>query len=346
MARPAKTLPVPADDGFDAQRLEQAGLAAQQLGQLQGAYNDERDLVNQLFGQAQMAGMFEEFSRTVRTSKLAFVKENKLYQQLRGMRTPDGTEFSGTWGDFCSLLGRSVDQVDEDIKNLHTFGEEALESMSCLGIGYRELRQFRKLPADQKTALIEAAKTGDKDGLLELAEDLIARQAKEKDSLTRRAEDAEADLQARSRVLDDKNSKIDQLTAELAKVKKRVKALPAADVGEEIRKEVTMLAAQAEVGIRTMRAGLQALAEHTEAHGIDHGDFTAGLICQLELTLRQLRGEFDVKTAPDGDDTPEWMRPGASQAAAARVAADMAASGWKLDAEGRMVPADTKSVGA
>ena len=76
---------------------------------------------------------------------------------------------------------------------------------------------------------------------------------------------------------------------------------------------------------------------HTEAHGIDHGDFTAGLICQLELTLGQLRGEFDVKTAPDGDDTPEWMRPGASEAAAARVAADMAAAGWKRDAEGRMV---------
>ena len=125
-----------------------------------------------------------------------------------------------------------------------------------------------------------------------------------------------------------------------------LKALPPADVGEEIRKEVTTLAAQAEVGIRAMRAGLQALADHTEAHGIDHGDFTAGLICQLELTLRQLRSEFDVKTAPDGDDTPEWMRPGASEAAATRVAADMAAAGWKRDAEGRMVRADAETLGA
>lgn len=45
--------------------------------------NDERDLLNQLLGQAQMAGAFEDFSRTVRTSKLAFVKENKLYRNLK-----------------------------------------------------------------------------------------------------------------------------------------------------------------------------------------------------------------------------------------------------------------------
>lgn len=317
--------------------------AANMLAAVQADYSEERDLLNQLLGQAQMAGAFEEFSRTVRTSKLAFVKENKLYRTLAGKKTPHGAEIlSGTWEEFCGLLGRSVDQVDRDISNLRAFGEEALESMSRMGIGYRELRQFRRLPDDQKTALIEVAKSGDKDAFLELAEDMIAKHAREKESLTQRAEDAEASLEARARTLEDKNSKIDQLTEEVAKVTRRVKAQPPADVGEDIRKEVTTLAAQAEVDIRAMRAGLQALADHSEAHGIDHGDFAAGLICQLELTLRQLRGEFDVKTAPDGDNTPEWMRPGASEAAAARVAADMAAAGWKHDADGRMVRADVE----
>lgn len=320
--------------------------AANILAAVQADYSEERDLVNQLLGQAQMAEAFGKFSQTVWSSKLAFVKENKLYRALAGKKNPNGLELQGTWEEFCGLLGVSDEKANQDIANLRAFGEEALESMSRMGIGYRELRQFRRLPDDQKTALIEVAKTGDKDSFLELAEDLIAKHAKEKESLTQRAEEAEANLEARSRVLEDKNSKIDQLTEEVAKIKKRVKALPPADVGEEIRKEVTTLAAQAEVGIRAMRAGLQALADHTEAHGIDHGDFTAGLICQLELTLRQLRSEFDVKTAPDGDDTPEWMRPGASEAAATRVAADMAAAGWKRDAEGRMVRADAETLGA
>ncbi|MGG5965248.1 hypothetical protein ACQSED_27355, partial [Salmonella enterica] len=129
----------------------------------------ERDLLNQLLGQAQMADAFGKFSRTVRTSKLAFVKENKLYRHLKGNKTPHGAEFSGTWEGFCELLGSSVDQVDRDIANLRTFGEEALESMSRMGIGYRELRQFRKLPEDSRTALIEAAKQDDKESLLDLA---------------------------------------------------------------------------------------------------------------------------------------------------------------------------------
>ena len=206
---------------------------------------------------------------------------------------------------------------------------------------------FKALPAPKQEIIKEALTEGaTKEELQKAIRELAAADQKEIEALTQRAEEAEANLEARSRVLEDKNSKIDQLTEEVAKIKKRVKALPPADVGEEIRKEVTTLAAQAEVGIRAMRAGLQALAEHTEAHGIDHGDFTAGLICQLELTLGQLRGEFDVKTAPDGDDTPEWMRPGASEAAAARVEQDMAAAGWKRDAEGRMVRADAETTEA
>ena len=56
--------------------------------------SDERDLLNQLLGQAQMADAFEQFSRTVRTSKLAFVKENKLYRNLR----QENTERFGVFG--------------------------------------------------------------------------------------------------------------------------------------------------------------------------------------------------------------------------------------------------------
>lgn len=153
--------------------------------------------------------------------------------------------------------------------------------------------------------------------------------------------EAKADLTAREKVLADKTAKLNELAVELAKKPTRVEPADPVDVGDEIRREATMLASQAEVTIRAMRPALLALAEHTEAHGIDHGDFTAGLFCQLELALRQLRGEFGVKTAPDGDDTPEWMRPGASEAAEARVAADMAAAGWVRDADGHMVHAET-----
>jgi hypothetical protein len=288
--------------------------AANVLAAVQADYSEERDLANQLLGQIQMSNAFGKWTTVVYLSKLEQVRQSKLYRALpaKNVIDGDGNEIAdcrlNTWDGYCRALGLSANKVEEDLLNLSAFGQDALENMGRLGIGYREMRQFRKLPDDQKTALIEVAKTGDKDSFLELAEDLIAKHAKEKEALTQRAEEAEGNLAASRDVSDQKTSKIDQLSEELVRIKKRVKALPPADVGEEIRTEVTTLAAKAEVSIRALRAGLQALADHTEAHGIDHGDFTAGLICQLELTLRELRGEFDVKDAPDGEEVPDWLR--------------------------------------
>lgn len=88
--------------------------------------------------------------------------------------------------------------------------------MSRMGIGYRELRQYRRLPDDQKQALIEVAKTGDKEGFVELAEDHYqTRQRKSRPDTA--IEEAEADLLAREEVLAGRNTKIDQLETELSK---------------------------------------------------------------------------------------------------------------------------------
>lgn len=270
-------------------------------------HSDERDLLNQLLGQAQMAGAFEEFSRTVRTSKLAYVKENKLYRALAGKRSPDGPEnLSGTWDEFCSLLGRSVDQVDEDIKNLRTFGEAALESMSRMGIGYREMRQYRRLPEDQKSALIEVARTGDKDAFVELAEEIIAKHAKEKEALTQRLDETNADYEAQSEVMAKKTTELDKTKLELEKTRKRIQSMPANEVVSELRQEVAALAYEAEATILgSLREGFAKLAEHTEAGGEDQRLFKAGLIRQLETILAEVRSEFHLPAELDGN--PAWL---------------------------------------
>ena len=46
-------------------------------------YGQERDLLNQLLGQAQMAGAFEEFSRTVRRNLGARGKSSAAYLDAR-----------------------------------------------------------------------------------------------------------------------------------------------------------------------------------------------------------------------------------------------------------------------
>ncbi len=271
-----------------------------------GSHSEERDLVNQLLGQAQMAESFAKFSLTVSTSKLAFVKENKLYRGLSGKKTADGQQFSGTWDEFCSLLGRSRQQVDEDIANIRTLGEEALESMSRMGIGYREMRQYRRLPEDHQAALIEVAKTGDKDAFIDLAEEIIAKHAKEKEALTQRLDDVNADYDAQGEVMAKKAGELDQAKMDLEKARRRIQLLPVNEVSGELRQEVTALAYQAEASILgSLREGFTKLSEHTAESGEDHRAFKAGLIRQLELTLATVLSEFHLNGVLD--DTPAWL---------------------------------------
>lgn len=203
---------------------------------IQSEYNEERDLVNQLLGQAQMADAFGKFSQTVWASKLNFVKENKLYRNLAGKKTPNGLELKGTWEEFCSLLGVSDEKANQDLANLKSFGEEALESMSKMGIGYRELRQYRKLPEDQKTALIEVAKSGDKESLVELAEEFIAKNNKEKEQLKKENSNLQADYKALSKRNADVAKEKEELAIKLAQFE--MKTVPLDERLEPFKKQI------------------------------------------------------------------------------------------------------------
>ncbi|UZE21822.1 hypothetical protein LOY67_17400 [Pseudomonas sp. B21-056] len=271
------------------------------------SHSDERDLVNQLLGQAQMAESFAKFSLTVSTSKLAYVKETKLYRGLSGKVSADGQQFTGTWDEFCSLLGRSRQQVDEDIANLRTLGEEALESMSRMGIGYRELRQYRRLPEDQKTALIEIAKTGDKEAFVDLAEEIIAKHAKEKEELTQRLDETNADYEAQSEVMAKKTKELDSTKQELSKHRKRIQSATPDEVIKDLRAELVGVQFEVEAKILgELREGFSLMAEHGAANGVDHRAYKADLIRQLEITLATIRSEFNLPEHAEGG-APVWM---------------------------------------
>ena len=240
---------------------------------------DERDLLNQLLGQAQMADAFAQFSKTVLTSKMAFVKENKLYQSLKGKKGQDGLEFSGTWAEFCNLLGYTPEHANESINNLQTFGEEALESMSRMGIGYRELRQFRRLPEDQKSALIEVAKEGDKTALLELAEEMIAKHAREKEEL-------KTDLEISRQMLAEKKEELGTMRNEKEELKSRLVRRTTTETPDE-----------------------EGVALETEVTGFKSGVLSAFFDLKSGFNaLTELRQEFSLPEARETSVIPDWVK--------------------------------------
>ncbi|MBA6042859.1 hypothetical protein [Pseudomonas lactis] len=270
------------------------------------SHSEERDIVNQMLGQAQMADSIGKFTATVAVSKMAYVKENKLYRGLAGMHDRDGRGLSGTWEEFCSLLGTSAPKVNEDINNLRQFGEDALESMSRMGIGYREMRQYRRLPEDAQAALIEVATTGDKEAFVDLAEEIIAKHAKEKTELTQRLDEVNADYEAQGEVMANKAKELDSTKQELKKLQKRIQTATPDDVIKELRTEVVALQFEVEAKILgELREGFAKMAEHAAEHGQDHRDYQANLIKQLEITLATVRSEFHLPEHQS--DTPVWQ---------------------------------------
>lgn len=269
-------------------------------------FNDERDLVNQLLGQAQIAGAFEQFSRTVRISKLAYVKENKLYRQIKGVKLRTGSEcMRGTWEEFCNLLGMSVDKADSDILNLNAFGEEALESMSRMGIGYRELRQFRHLPEDQKSALIEVAKEGDKTALLELAEDMIAKHAREKEEL-------KTDLEISRQILAEKKEELALAWTEKEELRNKLIRRTSTETPDEEGKAIEIeglgLKNAVQSNIIDLQKIFEALSNHTDQTGIDHIQIMTAIIDNIEADLINLRNQFNISQYRALDAIPDWAK--------------------------------------
>lgn len=215
--------------------------ATNMLAVVQGEYNDERDLANQLLGQAQMARSIAKFADVVSLTKLAHVKESKLYKALAGktMLLPDGKEcrLVGTWDEYCQLLGSSRSSIDEDLMNLKVFGEEAMDNLSRIGAGYRELRQYRKLPEDEKAALIEVAKAGDKEALVELAEEFISKHTKEKEELKKKVDESQADYSALQKRNTDLSKEKEAISLKLSKFE--LKTIPMDERIEPLKAQIT-----------------------------------------------------------------------------------------------------------
>ncbi|WP_052702411.1 hypothetical protein, partial [Marinomonas sp. S3726] len=267
---------------------------------------NERDVVNQILGQVQATASISKFTATVAVSKMAFIKKNKLYRGLEGMKDRDGRGLNGTWEEFCKLLGTSAPKANEDINNLQTFGEEALESMSSMGIGYREMRQYRRLPDDQKNALLEVAETGNKEAFVDFAEGLISKNEKDKEAVTKKLEESKADYSAQSELLKDKSEELDATKLELEKARRHLQGISVDKKSKEVRDELGSTTFEIEALLMgRVHEGFEILSgENAEKHT----RFMALQLKQIELQVIALRDEFGLPEDLGDIDELDWVK--------------------------------------
>lgn len=179
--------------------------------------------------------------------------------------------------------------------------------MTRMGIGYRELRQWRRLPDDAKSALIEASKLGNLDAVQYLAEELIHTHTKEKDELQKKLTDTQADYDALGEVLSKKSAELDRTRQDLEKAKRRIETMSADEAAKELRQEVVGIAFEAEADISgKLRAAFASLEQHGSETGSDHRNFQAQLIAHLQRLLGELKAEFQLPEVGEEEDF-SWM---------------------------------------
>ncbi|MBS9779660.1 MAG: hypothetical protein KGV51_03445 [Moraxellaceae bacterium] len=152
---------------------------------------------------------------TVSTIKmLAEIKETKKYKGLQIIGQNGKLLTVSNWEEFCNSLGVSRQKVDLDIQNLSAFGEDFLETSQRMGVGYRDLRKLRKLSDEDREIIIngEALKSEDKDSLLDLIEEMSAKNAKEKAELKKQVKDLQAESKANESIIKSKTNKIVELS--------------------------------------------------------------------------------------------------------------------------------------
>lgn len=333
MAKTAKALGIPAEDGFDPQRLEEAGEAAKQLAVLHAEQEATVRAVAAQLGYQLPADCTDpdliqrDIAANMRRSVEACLEVGR---GLTVLKTACG---HGNFIARLDVLGLDRFVAAKFMQAATKFSNVSSTAHLTKAIG-NQTKLFEMLVLDDEK-LEELELTG-QIGELKL-DDIATMSVKE---LRAKLREARESLEDKDRVLANRNDKINELDQKLVRATRQVQAMTPVDIGEAIRQEAMEFASRAEVEVLAMRTALSKMAEHRAQHGIAHDDYMAGLLGQVQLALNQLRSEFDIKATPDGDDTPEWLRPGALDAANAQMAADMAANGWKYDAAGNMVRID------
>lgn len=183
------------------------------------------------------------------------IKDSKEYKDLPYNDEHGNTVHVRSFEEFCRCIAhKSVDVVDELLKNARAFGEEFLEGQSKLGISDRAVRALRlAAPSEDKDAVVERIRQakGDATEIREAIADLITPLEKENRELKEVQEANEEQIAA-------KDKKINQLDKKLSR---RSNALP---WDEELKEFSTGLRAAADAMIESTNACTVTIGEMAE----------------------------------------------------------------------------------
>lgn len=263
---------------------------------------EKEDLIaeaSRLTGRVEAFNVTSKFLTVSTLITLNSIKENKIYKELKGIET---------WDKYCNSLGFSSKKIDEDLRNLNTFGEEFLLTGQQLGFGYRELRSLSskvksgELQIKDEAIVIdgETISLEEKDILKDALTDLVAKnkeeisklkaenKAKEKmvQTYAEAKEKKEQDLKQVEIEKEALNNKITDLKSQLEHVYHGRLGKVAADDRDDFQ-DITNL----ELDANKLIASASLLLEK------DYSNFNANMFCAVISKLMVAVDDIRIKAA-------------------------------------------------
>ena len=278
--------------------------------QLADAVSQQQMALSEKVGAIKATGFFKKVSTVTEIKMLAEIKESKEYKGLSVLDYEGNWQHVTTWEQFCKSLGHSREKVDQDILNINTFGEDFLETSQRMGVGYRDLRKLRKLPDAEREVIIngESVQAEDKDSLIDLIEEMSAKNLKTKQTMQQQIDALSADAKAKDNVLSTKNKKIDELDAQLSlrkqpdqkhELEKQLEAHISSELAQSVTSILTAIS-QFNASILTLREQAESDVPHLSAKIDSDVSYAYGRIAELAATDGI---EIDLAQMV----TPDWM---------------------------------------
>lgn len=258
-------------------------------------------------GQMEAASFFSNICDGVLLSSFENVKKSKAWKLLKNN---EGQIFE-SFDDFCrQRLGYSYARLQQVSVNRNLIGQETFEQAERLGLRQVDYNAIKALPApDQELVRRAVEEAQSRDEVLDLLQELAARHAKEKETLTQQVEEGKLEHAAvvkRLEVVTEQKEKAEARAARIAVMKPD-------EAFTELKTEATRVNSDALGAIRGgVRQVLVKLAEAPE--GGEQSIFAASLIGELQAELNALREEFglpDIANAAERElaaEVAQWSQ--------------------------------------
>jgi len=256
-----------------------------------------------------------EFTRRVGEVAIAQIfTEVRSSKQYKGMpyKDSDGvTRHVGTFEEFCKVkLGKSYNRCLELSQNLHTLGSDLYESAERIGFRAKDYRALKALPPEEQEVVKQAIASESREQVLDILQDMAARHASEKAAAKKEAADLKADMEAKDKVLQAKQQRLDKAETDLAKLKSLPKN---ADTELRLEREAEAVKKLNGLHIETLAKFKEFLAQIetvTETEGISA--HTASYAMQVAQVLCEDIGAALAEQGVPVDFAdivqPEWLR--------------------------------------